>query len=297
MTTEATSTPRPLKLFYCYARADKAYRDELDNHLSSLKRSHQIASWSDREISPGVEWETAIDKELNTAHIILLLVSVSFMASDYAYGIEMKRALERHRTGEARVVPILLRAVDWEDAPFSKLQVLPSDAKPISRWHDRDDAFEDIAKGLRKVVKELQILLKTKEELLEEGNTLYSLQRYDEAIRAFDQAIRLDPNYASAHYNKGNSLGNLQRYDEAIRAFDQAIRLDPNYAAAYYNKGNSLHNLQRYDEAISAFDQAIRLNPNDPSAYYNKGVALQHLRRNNEADTAFKKAKELGLSE
>ncbi len=297
MTTEATSTPKPLKLFYCYARADKAYRDELDNHLASLKRSHQIASWSDREISPGVEWETAIDKELNTAHIILLLVSASFMASDYAYGKEMKRALERHEAGEARVVPILLRAVDWEDAPFSNLQVLPSDAKPISRWPDRDDAFEDIAKGMRKVVKELQILLKTKEEWLKEGNSLHNLQRYDEAIHAYDQAIRLDPNYATAYYNKGNSLRNLQRYDEAIRAYDQAIRLDPNDAAAYYNKGNSLRNLQRYDEAIRAYDQAIRLDPNYAIAYHNKGVAFQHLNRNNEANAAFKKARELGYSE
>ena len=265
MTTEATginSTPKPLRLFYCYARVDKAFRDELDNHLSSLKRSHQIASWSDREISPGVEWETAIDKELNTAHIILLLVSSSFMASEYINGVEMKRALERHKAGEARVVPILLRAVDWEDAPFSNLQVLPSEAKPISRWPDRDDAFEDIAKALRKVVKELQILLKTKEEWLEEGNTLNNLKRYDEAILALDQAIRLDPNYAAAYNNKGNTLNNLKRYDDAILAYDHAIRLDPNYAFAYHNKG----------------------------------VTLQHLKRNSEADAAFKKAKELGYS-
>jgi hypothetical protein len=164
----AIEAPKPMKLFYCYARVDKDYRDELDNHLSNLKRSHQITSWSDREISPGVEWKTAIDKELNTAHIILLLVSSSFMASDYCYGIEMKRALDRHAAGEVRVVPILLRAVDWEDAPFSNLQVLPSDAKPISRWSDRDDAFEDIAKGLRKVVKELQTSLEAKQQRLDE---------------------------------------------------------------------------------------------------------------------------------
>ncbi|MBA2680431.1 MAG: TIR domain-containing protein [Ktedonobacteraceae bacterium] len=227
MTTEATSTastastPKSLKLFYCYARADKANRDELDNHLSNLKRSHQIASWSDREISPGVEWETAIDKELNTAHIILLLVSSSFMSSDYCYGVEMKRALERHKAGKARVVPILLRTVDWEDAPFSKLQVLPANAKPIIRWQRRDDAFEDIAKGLRKVVKELQILLKNEEERL----TLNNLKRYEEALFAFDQAIQLNPTNALTFYNKGVILRYLNRNNEADVAFKEAKEL------------------------------------------------------------------------
>lgn len=151
----STAAPKQLKLFYCYAREDKVYRDELDRHLSSLKRSQQIASWSDREISPGTEWESAIDRELNTAHIILLLVSAHFMDSEYCYGKEMKRALERHEAGKARIVPILLRSVDWEDAPFSKLQILPTDAKPVSRWPDRDDAFADIARALRLVVKNL----------------------------------------------------------------------------------------------------------------------------------------------
>ncbi|GAC1485491.1 MAG: hypothetical protein NVS2B12_40400 [Ktedonobacteraceae bacterium] len=208
MPTEAL---KQLKLFYCYAREDKRYRKEIDTHLSNLKRLHQISSWSDREISPGVDWEKAIDQELNTAHIILLLISADFMASNYCYGIEMKRALERHEAGEARVVPILLRTVDWEDAPFSKLQILPTDAKPVSRWQDRDEAFWEIAQGLRKVVKELQVLLKTKEEWLKEGNALWDLKRYDDALSAFDQALRLDPTFTFAQDNKTSLLKVLKR--------------------------------------------------------------------------------------
>src|SRR6266567_7220719 len=104
----AAEPTKQLKLFYCYAREDKALRDELDNHLSLLKRQHEITSWSDREISPGTVWKEEIDAQLNSAHIILLLVSASFLASDYCYGVEMKRALERHATGTARVIPIIL---------------------------------------------------------------------------------------------------------------------------------------------------------------------------------------------
>src|SRR6266487_2347913 len=127
-----TASKRPLKLFYCYAREDKALRDELDLHLSSLKRQKNILSWSDRELLPGVDWEKEIDHQLNSAHIILLLISSHFMASEYCYGIEMQRALERHDAGTARVLPILLRPVDWTEAPFSKLQMLPTDAKPVT---------------------------------------------------------------------------------------------------------------------------------------------------------------------
>src|SRR5436305_364221 len=154
---------KQLKLFYCYAREDKALRDELDNHLSLLKRQHEITSWSDREISPGTVWEKKIDAQLNSAHIILLLVSAAFLASDYCYGVEMKRALERHEAGTARVIPIILRRVYWEGAPFSKLQVLPTDAKPVTQWQDRDEAFWDVTVGISKAVKELRDLLKAKE--------------------------------------------------------------------------------------------------------------------------------------
>jgi hypothetical protein len=158
MTAEPT---RAIKLFYCYARADKGLRDELDMHLSSLKRQGLITTWYDREISPGTDWEREIDTHLSTAHIVLLLVSPPFMASEYCYGIEMKRALERHEAGTARVIPIILRPVYWEDAPFSNLQVLPKDALPVTRWPDRDDALLDIARNIHKAVKELLVLCPT----------------------------------------------------------------------------------------------------------------------------------------
>src|SRR5437762_2567340 len=146
----------PLKLFYCYAREDKALCDLLDSHLSVLKRNKLIEIWYDGKISVGTEWEREIDKQLSAADIILLLVSAAFLASDYCYGKEMERALQRHAEGTARVVPILLRPVYWEDAPFSKLQLLPTEAKPVMRWINPDEAYEDIAKNLRVVIKELQ---------------------------------------------------------------------------------------------------------------------------------------------
>jgi hypothetical protein len=94
-----------------------------------------------------------IPKNLSTANIILLLVSADFVASDYCYGVEMAKALELHQTGQAYVLPILLRPVDWQDAPFATLQMLPTGAKPITKWNDPEEALENVAKGIRNVVR------------------------------------------------------------------------------------------------------------------------------------------------
>ncbi len=143
---------RGIKIFYCYAHEDRALRDELERHLSPLKRLGRITEWYDRDIQAGVEWEREIAAQLDSADIVLLLVSSDFMYSDYCYSLEMQRALERHKRREAYVIPILLRPVDWDETPISQLRTLPSDRKPITQWPDRDEAFLDVTKGIRKMV-------------------------------------------------------------------------------------------------------------------------------------------------
>jgi TIR domain len=86
-----------IKIFCCYAREDEQYLNRLRVQLKPLQQRGLIDIWHDRNISAGTEWEQEISVQLNAAQIILLLVSPDFMASDYCYGIEMKRALERHK--------------------------------------------------------------------------------------------------------------------------------------------------------------------------------------------------------
>ena len=146
-----------LEIFFCYAHEDEALRKELEKHLRALKRQRIIDIWHDREIRAGAEWEREIDRHLNTAKIILLLISPDFMDSDYCYSQEMLRAMERHERGDARVIPVILRPVYWQGAPFGKLQALPTDAKAIisRHWHHLDEAFFDVAEGIRKAALEL----------------------------------------------------------------------------------------------------------------------------------------------
>jgi hypothetical protein len=145
----------PVEVFYSYSHKDEALRNELLTHLSTLRRRGIITDWHDRNITAGTEWESQIDKHLKSAKIILLLISADFMASDYCYSKELQTALRRHKKGLARVIPVILRPVDWKGAEFGKLQALPTDARAVTTWPNRDEAFVDVAKGIRKAIAEM----------------------------------------------------------------------------------------------------------------------------------------------
>ncbi len=115
-----------------------------------------MVGWYDGEIEAGKEWVQEINQHLSEAQIILLLISQDFMASEYCYDIEMQKALQRHDTGEAHVIPIILRPAMWENSPIGKLQALPTGAKPIIMWPNREIAFLDVAKGIQKAIDQLK---------------------------------------------------------------------------------------------------------------------------------------------
>ncbi len=150
-----------VEIFFCYAHEDEEHGKRLEKHLKALKRQGIIDMWHDRMISAGADWNREIDRHLNTAKIILLLVSPDFMSSDYCYSQEMLRAMERHEQGDARVIPVIVRPVYWQGAPFGKLQALPTDANAIiSRdWPHLDEAFFDVAEGIRKAALEVSDIL------------------------------------------------------------------------------------------------------------------------------------------
>ncbi|HEX6481164.1 MAG TPA: tetratricopeptide repeat protein, partial [Ktedonobacteraceae bacterium] len=282
MTAEPT---RAINVFYSYAQEDAALAQELDKHLAAMKRSGQIIGWHNRDIQAGAEWKQEIDEHLNTAQIILLLISADFLASEYCYSIEMTCAMERNRQGESRVIPIILRSVDIKGTPFSGLTMLPSNERPVALWPNRDEAFLNVAQGIRKVVEDF--LSRTKEQWLEEGLTHHKAGRYEQSLRAYDQAIQLDPGYARAYRGKGDVLYDLKRYEEALPVYEQALRLDTSHARIHRNKGDILWHLKRSDEALVAYDEAIRLEPGAAQSYNDKGNVLYSLRRYEEALAAY----------
>ena len=151
----------PVSLFYSYAHEDEALRGELAGHLKILERRGLISAWHDRQIVPGQAWGQAIDEHLTSADLVLLLVSKDFIGSDYIWGVELAQAMQRQQAQQCEVVPILVRAVDIdpadaEDLPFLKLQALPPGLLPVTSWTNRDEAWTQVAKGLRATVERIR---------------------------------------------------------------------------------------------------------------------------------------------
>ncbi len=144
-----------LKVFVSYSHVDEKLKDALVRHLKPLERMNLITEWHDRKLLAGDTWGDEINRNLEEADIVLLLVSIDFINSKYCYDVELDRALERHAEKACRVVPIILRGCLWQHTPFAKLQALPRDGKPAASWPDLDEALATVAEALRTMAEDV----------------------------------------------------------------------------------------------------------------------------------------------
>ncbi|MFM9949941.1 MAG: SUMF1/EgtB/PvdO family nonheme iron enzyme [Saprospiraceae bacterium] len=175
------------RIFIAYARKDAALLEELRIHLHPLERTKRAIIWYDGNIEPGAVWEDAIKENLHAADLILLLVSADAIASDYFYEKEMADALERHERGEARVVPLIIKPCAWKATPLARLQALPKDAKPVSSWNDRDEAWNDAVEAVLVLIEERDMKILREKEAEEkqrrEGEEAEEKRRREEVVR------------------------------------------------------------------------------------------------------------------
>lgn len=146
--------PKPVEIFLSYSHADEDLKNQFLKHMAILGRGRADLAliWHDRDIEASENWRQQIDTHLALAKIILLLISADFIASDYCYSNEMETAMKRHERNEAKVVPIIVRPVEWDETPFHKLQALPRGAKPVIQWASRDEAWVDVVKNIKKIL-------------------------------------------------------------------------------------------------------------------------------------------------
>jgi len=145
------------KLFFSYSHKDEELRNELETHLALLKRQGVISSWHDRRITAGGDFGQVISSEMESSEIVLLLVSAHFLASDYCFENEMKRALEKHNEGTAVVIPVILHPCNWHSAPFGHLRATPTDGKAVSMYANQHEALAIVAKDVREAANSIHI--------------------------------------------------------------------------------------------------------------------------------------------
>jgi hypothetical protein len=177
----AEITVDSVSLFISYSHVDETMRRELDSHLTPMVRNKVITRWSDRKIQAGDKWDTAIDAQLLSADIIVMMLSSDFLASEYIDKVEVPAARRRHENGEARVIPVILRDFDWAYNPLVDLQSVPRDRKDISSFSNKDTAFKEVTTAIREAAEDLRQKRRAEAERREAAAKQYR-QKVDEAL-------------------------------------------------------------------------------------------------------------------
>ena len=182
-----------MKGFISYSHKDETALERLRTHLAVLRRDGRIDEWFDREILAGGEIDAEVAERLESSGLFLLLVSPDFLASNYCVEQEMGRALERHHSGDARVVPIIVEPCDWASTPLRDLKALPRDGKPVSDWVNENNAYLDVVQDLRRALEaeEVPRAPEQEEARIQLGPAQPSVRRY-RVKRDFDEIDRSD---------------------------------------------------------------------------------------------------------
>jgi tetratricopeptide (TPR) repeat protein len=301
----------PVKVFLSYSHRDEELCDKFLVHLSQLKRDGLIDAWHDRRITAGSEWANAINENLESANIVILLVSADFLASDYCNDIEMTRALERNQKGEASVVGIILRPCDWETSRFARLQALPKGGKPVVDWPTQDHGFLDAVKALRRLIVELcgpgpvhaQVmrtnirrhpwrwvgcstvvatliaclwLWSSSRRYLKQGTDLLNVGLYAEARPSLEQARTLNPLSGQAGCGLAAIALDAKRYDPGFeQRLNEAQQQYRNCAYLKLLSGDQRYRSGDRDGALAEYREAVKREPQLADAYFNIGRILE----------------------
>ena len=302
-------------IFFSYSHKDEELRNELEVHLSMLKRQGLISAWHDRRIGAGKDIHSNISSELEGADIILLLVSANFLASDYCYDKELSRALEKERDGTARVIPVILRPCDWHSAPFGNLRATPLNGKAVSMFPNQDEALTQIAKDIRAAVEGLGELPKNEgvRKPMQESEHIaahprssnlrvqkrFSDQEVDEYLEsAFEYIARyFEASLTELQERNQNITTKFRRidascftasiYDEGAKASECTIWTggDSSFIGGIAYYGGITTSRNQYNESLSI--------ENDGYSLYLKSMGMSHIGMGNKSNLTQEGAAEL----
>jgi hypothetical protein len=152
-----------LKVFISYSHADEWLKDELIAHFSALNRNGLVDLWHDRKIPAGGLLNDEIDETLKSSDLFLFLISPNFLQSDYCFHTEYLAAVKRRMTGDAEIIPIIVRACDWDVGGLRRFNALPRDGIPVTEGavsradiQQRDKPWLQVIEGIKGVIEMLK---------------------------------------------------------------------------------------------------------------------------------------------
>jgi len=272
-----------IELFFSYSHKDEEYRNELEIHLAILKRQGVIDTWHDRRIGAGKDIHGEISEHLEKSQIVLLLVSPYFLASEYCYDVEMKRALERHETGKVRVIPVIIHPCDWQHAPFGHLRATPKDGRPISKFPNKHDGYFSVVKDIRAAAddiagmeeetlpKELPSLSSIEPTIILEPRSSNLRIKRDFSDREKDGFLDETFEYIAKYFE--NSLKELEsRYKEVETSYKSIDR--NRFTAAIYVKGQKRSSCRVWRGGSMVGDILYSVNDSGSENSFNEAISI-----------------------
>jgi hypothetical protein len=269
-------------LFFSYSHKDEDLRDQLETHLAMLKREGTVDVWHDRRIVAGEPVDGKVSEHLEAADIVLLLVSPDFLASRYCYDVEVARAMARHESGAARVIPVILRACDWKKAPFGKLLATPKDGKPVTKWPDRDEAFLEVVNAIRAALPRKEITSSARSKHSDQKVVASSAPRssnlglrkeFTEANldRFLDEAFK----YMALFFE--NSLAELEKRNDGIEGAFKKLDAQQ-FSAVVYRGGKAEARCRIRLGGRRGFGNGITYSSSDSAAdnSFNESLSVEH---------------------
>ena len=271
----------PLKGFITYSHENTEQKDELRKRLAVMEQQNELVTWDDGQLTPGDgALQEDILEKVADSDLLLYLTSAASLASKNC-NKELAEALKQ----EIRVIPIILEHCDWLRHQLNGFEVLPHKGKPITKWEDGSEGWQNVVEGVRKAVEKIKSQADRSSETFDKklraelefqrGNVQQLLGQLDMAIEAYSQCIDLNPSYAIAYSNRGAVYGTKGETELAIENFSKAIKLNSSDAVSYNNRGVAYREKGDVDLAIEDHDKAIKLNLDYAKAYMSRGVAYR----------------------
>ncbi len=296
------------KVFIACETMDEAILEHLLSQLSPLERNNKIEVWHHKKVTAGSEREKVILEQLNKSDLILLLISSSFIASDFYYNTLLPKAILRSKKPKVHLIPIIAKSCMWEDTLISSFVALPSKDVPIvsNKWGTLEEPYVQTIKAINNLIKggKLESIEKEKEEknnnpgigniLTNIGNVTVGGQGINNSIKIGDVNINTGDTNKEAeeqlYIDQGIAIFRQKRYEEAIQIFDKVLAINPRNETAYYSKGQIFRLTGRMEEALAAYEMAIIINPNWWRVYAGKAMLYENQKNDAEAIKWYQRA-------
>jgi len=273
-------------VFICYeTTTGKSFAEHLQTALERHPRKFEVFLAA-KTIPTGKHGQNEIDKALNQCKFFIVIITSLTIFSD-----EVKKEIKKAKDLNKIIIYNWFKGLTSDD--LSELGLKDLQHPPEAEFETKEELANKVILDIRKTLESEEKGIKTEkdpEEISKRGYLLYTIYKFEDAIKEFDRALTIGPNHVKSLIGKGNTLVKLNNEADAFELFNKAIRIDAQNAYAWICIGGVYYRTRRYKEALTAYEEAIKIKLDYHLAWNGKGSALYQLKKYPEALVAYEEA-------